>query len=190
MSAQRTGNGRVNALKPGKELSARVEGRSAASPETVYDLLADLRTHATWGGERQKKNTRIVSIVAPEGPASVGTEFDTTGADPMGAFRDRSVVTEASRPSVFEFVTEAGLETKKGKRSGWTVIHRYELSAEGDGCHIAYSLRITRVSDLVGMLGLFNVPILSGLAMKASEGVARRGVRNLAQMAEERASAR
>ena len=94
-----------------------LEHACEASAEAVYDTLADLRSHFEWGGERQGKKTRLLSIEAPEGPAVAGTEFETTGADPMGAFADRSVVTEASRPRAFEFVTEARLTTKKGKAS-------------------------------------------------------------------------
>lgn len=189
MEAQRTGNGRANALKGG-ERSVTVTQDTAATAEAVWDVLADLRTHARWGGERQKPKTRILSIEAVEGPAAVGTEFATTGADPMGRFTDRSVVTEATRPTTFEFVTEASLETKKGVRSDWTVVHRYELAPSGTGCRIAYTVRIARISALPGMLALFNAPGLSALVMKASAGVARRGVRNLAGLAEERATAR
>jgi hypothetical protein len=189
MTAQRMGNGRANALRGG-ERTVTVEQDCAVAAEVVWDLLADLRTHAVWGGERQKRSTRILSIDAPDGPAGVGTEFTTAGADPMGTFHDRSVVTEAARPSTFEFVTEATLETKKGKRADWTNVHRYELLPTGRGCRIAYTVRITRISALPGMLALFNVPVLGGLAMKASAGVGRRGLRNLAAMAGERATAR
>jgi uncharacterized protein YndB with AHSA1/START domain len=190
VAAQRTGIGRENALRRGRELVATVEENCAAPPEVVYDVLADLRTHALWGGEQQHANTRIVSIDAPEAPARVGTEFETQGLDPMGRFRDRSVVTEASKPSAFEFVTEARLETKRGKLVDWTLVHRYELDPTDGGSRIAYRVTVARISELPGMLAVFKVPVLSRLAMKASTGVARRGVRNLARMAEERASAR
>jgi len=104
----------------------------------------------------------------------------------MGRFTDASVVTEADRPRVFEFVTEAHLATKKGRGVDWTNVHRYELSPQGTSrCRIDYRIRITRISQLPGMLGMFKVPLLSVIAMKASEGVARRGVRNLAALAEE-----
>lgn len=189
MAAQRIGNGRANALKGGERSYVLVQETSAA-PEVVWDILADLRSHTRWGGERQKAKTRLLSIEAPAGPATVGTEFATTGADPMGGFTDRSVVTEATRPQTFEFVTEATLRTKKGAQADWTVIHRYDLEPGGSGCRISYTVRIARISALPGLLGLFNAPGLSGLVMKASAGVARRGVRNLAALAEERAAAR
>lgn len=185
MESQRTGRTRTNALKGG-DRAVSVEHACQAPAEAVWELLADLRTHSQWGGEQQKSSTRILSIEAPDAVAGVGTEFETTGADPMGRFRDRSVVTEATRPSVFEFVTEASLETKKGKRSDWTVVHRYELTPAGEGSRIGYTVRITRMSELVGMLAIFNIPGLSALGLRASAGVGRRGIRNLAAMAEQR----
>jgi uncharacterized protein YndB with AHSA1/START domain len=179
---------RANALR--RELSISVAERSAVAPEAVWEVLADLHTHAEWGGARQHESTRILSIDAPEGPASVGVEFETSGADPMGRFRDRSVVTEATKPSTFEFVTEATLETKKRARVDWTLVHRYELTPDEGGCRIAYTVRITRISELAGLLKVFGIPVLSGLAMKASASVGKRGVHNLARLAEERATAR
>jgi hypothetical protein len=182
--AVQTGNRRANALK--HEWVVRVEEPCRATAGTVYELLADLRSHAIWAGERQRRNTRLLSVEAPESPAVVGTEFHTTGADPMGSFSDRSVVTEATPGRVLEFVTEAHLQTKKGKSVDWTNVHRYELSPERDGCRITYTIRVTRISELVGMLAAFRIPGLRRLTSKASGAVARRGVRNLARMAEER----
>ncbi len=191
MAAQRTGNGRANALKVGQELVLRVEESCKAPAEHVYDALADLRTHLQWAGEQQKKRSRLLSLTAPEGYASVGTEFETTGADPMGRFHDASVVTAASRPSAFEFVTEAHLELKKGGNVvDWTNVHRYETVPEGGGCRIAYTIRITRISELPGMLAMLTMPVLSKVVARAAASVARRAVRNLARLAEQRARAR
>ena len=69
------------------------------------------------------------------------------------------------------------------------MVHRYELAPSGTGCRIAYTVRIARISALPGLLALLNAPGLSALVMKASAGVARRGVRNLAALAEEQATA-
>ena len=156
----------------------------------MYGLLADLRSHRVWAGERQKAKTRLVSIEAPEGLAEVGTEFRTVGADPMGRFEDRSVVTEAIPSRVFEFVTEAHLETRRGRGVDWTVVHRYELSPAEGRCRIAYTIRIVRLSELAGALAMFKIPGLRSVALKASAGVAKRGVVNLARLAEERTSSR
>ena len=188
MEAQRTGAGRANALK--RELVTRVEERSAAPADIAYEVLSDLQSHLIWAGERQGKKTRLTSVEAPEGPAVVGTEFVTTGADPMGTFRDTSVVTEASRPSVFEFVTEATLTTKKGTATHWTLVHLYDIAREGSGCRIAYTERVTRMSELPGMVAIFNVPGLSTLLLRFSKRITRRSIHNLARLSEERASAR
>jgi hypothetical protein len=180
-------NGRANALK--KKILVEVREPCPAAAEVVYDVLSDLGSHLDWAGERQGKTTRLTSMEAPEGPATAGTEFRTTGLDPMGTFTDSSVVTEAMRPRIFEFVTEARLETKKGKTVDWTNVHRYELEPSPEGCTIRSSIRIVRISELPGMLAVFKIPILSGLAVKASRSVVERGARNLAQVAQERATA-
>ncbi len=179
----------ANALK--KELVVRVEATSAAAPETVYDLLADLQSHLVWAGERQAEKTRLLTIDVPAGPAVVGTEWHSTGSDPMGTFSDRSVVTEATPGKAFEFVTEARLTTKKGRVSDWTGVERYELEpVAGGGCRIVVTSRITRMSVLPGAVALFNVPVFREIGLKVSGKVSRRTVRNLARLAEERAGAR
>ncbi len=186
MVAQQTGKGRPNALK--HELVVELVEPSKAPAEVVYDLLADIRSHRVWAGEMQKSQSfRLLSVEAPEGPAKVGTEFRTTGADPSGRFTDSSVVTEATRPGVFEFVTEAHLETKKGKGADWTNVHRYALTPEGPGCRVGYTVRILRISDLPGAMALFKVPGLRSIGLKVSATLLRRGLRNLARLAESRA---
>jgi hypothetical protein len=186
MHMQRTGDRSVNALK--KELVVRVEATSVTTPETVYGVLADLSSHLVWAGERQAKKTRLLTIDAPTGPAVVGTEWRSTGADPMGTFSDRSVVTEATPGEAFEFVTEAVLTTKKGRSSEWTNVERYDLEPAAEGCRIVSTSRVTRISSLPGMVALFNVPVLRELGLKVSAKVSRRTVRNLARVAEERGS--
>ena len=190
MATQQGTKGRANALD-GRELVIRLEEACGAPAEAVYDLLADVRAHLEWGGRRQtKKSFRLLSIEAPEAPASVGTEFSSTGADAMGRFADSSVVTAASRPSLFEFVTEARLTTKKGAVVEWTIVHRYELTPKGEGCRVSYTERIARVSELPGSLALFKVPGLRSIGLKISGSYVRKGLRNLTRLAEERAGAR
>ena len=179
--------GLANALKD--ELHATVTRTSTASPEAVYDLLADLHSHTTWGGTQQSKTFRLLSIEAPESPATVGTEFSTVGADPMGEFQDRSVVTEATPASVFEFVTEARFTTKKGKIADWTNVHRYWIVPTDGGCRVTYTIRVARISALPGPLRLFNVPVLSGVLMQFAVRGPKRGVRNLTALAERSTSA-
>lgn len=188
MATQQKRAGRPNA--PTRELRIHLVEASTAPAEAIYDLLADIRTHLEWGGAmKATKNSRLLSIEAPEGPVSVGTEFTSTGADPMGRFADSSVVTEASRPSLFEFVTDARLATKKGKVVKWTDIHRYELTPQGEGCRISYR-DVARVSDLPGAMAMFKIPGLRWIGLKMSGSFARRGLRNLARTAEERTVSR
>lgn len=187
MSTQQQGTRRVNALKG--ELVVHAEELCRASDEVVFDLVADVRSHLEWGGRMQRKNW-LLSIEAPEGPASVGTEFSSTGADAMGRFADSSVVTEATRPSRFEFVTEARLSTKKGAVIEWTLVHRYEIEPRGEGCRISYTARTVRISELPGALKLFNFRVLRSLLMKVAAANVRRGFGNLPKVAEERAGRR
>jgi hypothetical protein len=184
MQMQRTRDRSANALK--RDLVVRVEANSLATTDAVYAVLADLSSHVVWAGERQGKRTRLLTMDAPAGPAVVGTEFRSTGADPMGAFSDRSVVTEATPGKAFEFVTEARLTTRKGWTSDWTNVERYELEPMAGGCRIVSTSRVTRISELPGMLGTFNVPGLRALVLAMSAMVSRRSVRNLARVAEER----
>lgn len=179
---QRTRERGANALK--RELLVRVEATSRATPQAVYAVLADLSTHLVWAGERQGKKTRLLTIDAPAAPATVGTEWRSTGADPMGSFSDRSVVTEATPGEVFEFVTEARLTTKQGAISDWTQIERFELEPAGEGSRIVCTSRVTRISALPNMLRLFNVPVLRAVALAVSSKVSRRSVQNLARAAE------
>jgi hypothetical protein len=180
---RRTGIRGANALD--RELVVRVEDGAHVSADVVYAALADLRTHLEWAGERQGPRSRLLSMNAPDGPAGVGTEFHTTGSDPMGSFDDRSVVTGATPGRTFEFVTEARLVTKRGRVIDWTNVHRYQLVPAPDGCRIVYTIRTARISELAGMLIMLKVPGLRALALKASAGVARRGVRNLARLSEQ-----
>jgi phage host-nuclease inhibitor protein Gam len=108
----------------------------------------------------------------------------------MGTFNDTSVVTEATRPSLFEFVTEARLSTKKGGVVEWTLVHRYEIGSDGKGCTVSYTTRTVRISELPGPLRLFNVPGLRAVLTRVARSNVRRGFRNLVMMADERATAR
>jgi hypothetical protein len=188
MQAQQRGAGRANALKG--ELTVRLEETSRAPAEAVYDLLADISSHLEWGGRRQKKNYRLLSIEAPDGTATVGTEFGSTGADAMGVFADTSVVTEATRPKLFEFVTEARLSTRKGMVVEWTNVHRYELEPRDGGCVIRYTFRTLRISELPGAMVAFKIPGLRAIGLRIGGSNLRNGLRNLARLAEQRVDPR
>jgi len=82
MATRRVGSGRANALR--QEIVIRVEERSQAPAVVVYDLLADLRSHLVWAGERQGKKTRLVSLEAPEGPAGWEPSSERKARIPWG----------------------------------------------------------------------------------------------------------
>jgi hypothetical protein len=119
----------------------RFEGSCRAPAEVVYDLLADLQSHMEWAGQRQSETTRLLTLAAPPGPAGVGVEFSTTGSDgKVARWSDRSVVTEATRPEVFEFVTDGRRQGKPGHRPRLaTAVHRYVLVPAAGGCQVTYT---------------------------------------------------
>ncbi|HEX9410687.1 MAG TPA: SRPBCC family protein [Actinomycetota bacterium] len=164
----------------------RFEASCPAPAESVYDLLADLRSHLEWAGQRQLETTRLLTLQAPPGSAGVGTEFLSTGSDgKVARWSDRSVVTEATRPEVFEFVTEGRREGKPGSRP-WlsTAVHRYELASEPIGCRVTYTQELTR---LVGAPRVLLAPGISRIVFRISAKYMRRGFDALLALAEERA---
>jgi hypothetical protein len=166
----------------------RFEGSCGAPAEVVYDLLADLPSHLDWAGLRQLETTRLLTMEAPPGPAGVGTEFVTTGSDGKAArWTDRSVVTEATRPEVFEFVTEGKREGKAGSRP-WlaTAIHRYVIVPEPSGCRVTYTEDLTRME---GAPRLLFGTVLHRLVFRMAAKYMRRGFDGLLALAEERATA-
>jgi hypothetical protein len=66
---------------------------STATPEAVYDVIADLRNHLVWSGERAEDDGfKMLTLEAPDGTATVGT----TGSARRGAL-DRWVGRTARR---------------------------------------------------------------------------------------------
>jgi Polyketide cyclase / dehydrase and lipid transport len=154
-----------------------------APAEVVYDLIADLSTHLEWNGRRQPRKTRLETLVAPSGPATVGTEFTSTGTDHSARFADRSVVTEADRPAVFEFVTEARRSPKRGTTTEMTNVNRYEIEAEGSGCRVTYRSRIVRIMNMP-FIGRF--PLTRKLVLAEGKKQIRSTLRNLSSVAQEK----
>lgn len=172
---------------PWRNPALRFKGTTTAPAEVVFDLLADLQTHLEWAGRRQAETTRLLTMEAPAGPAGVGTEFSTTGSDGKAArWLDRSVVTEATRPEVFEFVTEGRRQGKQGS-SPWlsTAVHRYELASEGSGCRATYTQELTRLEGAPKIA--FNRAV-SRIVFRISAKYMRRGFNGLLALAEERAT--
>ena len=167
----------------------RFEGTAQASADAVYDLLEDLQSHLEWAGRRQLETTRLLTLEAPPSPAKVGTEFFSTGSDSkLARWTDRSVVTEATRPQVFEFVTEGRREGKPGS-TPWlsTAVHRYEITPASGGCRVTYTEELTRLD---GAPRIMLAPGISRIVFRISAKYMRRGFDGLLALAEERSATR
>ncbi len=157
---------------------------SEASPEVVYDMIADLRNHLEWSGERASSDTfKLLSLEAPEGPATVGTTFTSSGAGGKDTFHDRSVVTEASRPHRFMIETDARLERRKSKPWEAHFSHRYDVQPEGAGSRVVYTETVERVNYVPYWLKPGIRTIFRPIVNRAD----RKQLWNLARLAEERA---
>ena len=162
-----------------------VSASASVPPERIYATLADLSTHTTWAGSMHgKKNFGLRTLEASASPAVVGTEFRSTGADPMGSFTDRSVVTEATSPSVFEFVTEGHLEPKKqGKPACDTrITYRFEIAPAGTGSTVTYRVHISKWTNAPAVL---RSAVLRPIARIVTKSYAKKMLRNLATYATE-----
>jgi polyketide cyclase/dehydrase/lipid transport protein len=152
-----------------------------ATPEAVYDLLADLRTHIEWGGTRQSRSFRLVSFDAPSGPAAVGASFSSTGTIPMSRrhWSDRSTVTVADRPQKFELKTQA----MAGKGDPMTAVytHTYEISPAAGGSRVTYTMMQLSIKNPILRLG----PAMSRMTWLMMPMFAGRGLRNLIALAEQ-----
>ena len=162
----------------------RTSVTSSAPPDVVYDVIADLRNHLDWSGDRASSDTfKLLSIDAPEGTASVGTAFSSSGAADNGTFHDRSEVTVASRPTAFVIETDAHLDRTRGKPWDAHFVHRYDIAPEGPGSRITYTETIARVNYVPywlqpGVRSIFKVYV---------NRADRKQLANLARLAEERA---
>jgi Polyketide cyclase / dehydrase and lipid transport len=156
---------------------------SKASPDEVYAVIADLRNHLEWSGERASSETfKMLSLEAPEGPATVGTTFTSTGSGGKDTFHDRSVVTEATRPHRFVIETDARLERKRAKSWEAHFSHRYDMRPEGAGSRIVYTETVERVNYVPYWLKPGIRTIFRPIVNRAD----RKQLRNLARLAEER----
>lgn len=160
----------------------RLRKSCAAPPVIVYDTLADLQSHLEWGGARQIPVFRLSALSAAGGAATVGTVFTSTGTVPMSRrhWEDRSEVTVATRPSTFEFVTDA--------RAGAMVarlVHRYEIAAAAQGSIVTYTLTEERVTSPMLRFAIPGVRSMTWLMARFMFG---RGLRNLLTLADTRAT--
>jgi hypothetical protein len=165
--------------------STQTSATSDASPEAVYDVITDLRAHLEWSGERTSDDKfKLLSLEAPEGPATVGTTFSSSGSAGKDTFHDRSVVTEASKPNRFVIETDSLLDRKGAKTWEAHFSHRYELQPQGSGTRIVYTDTVERVNYLPYWLKPWARPIFRILVNRADV----KQLRNLARLAEERAA--
>jgi hypothetical protein len=163
-------------------------GRSRARPEQVYDVLADLRTHLEWGGKRQYRSFRLLSLDGPDGQAERGTRFTSIGRIPMNRarFDNRNEVTKADRPSLFEITTRSTIAWPRRARGEGTFVNTFEISPDGDGSRVVY--RSIQLSFREPPWGL-RYPLLRSVTARIWIPIwSRRGFRNLLRMAEERSA--
>jgi hypothetical protein len=164
-------------------VQTRTSVTSRASPDVVYDTIADLQAHLEWSGERANSDTfKLLSLEAPDRRATVGTTFTSTGAADNGTFHDRSVVTEASTPGRFIIETDSRLDRKRGKVWQAHFSHRYDIEPEGDGSRISYTETVERVNYVPYWLQPWIRPIFTIMVNRADA----RQLSNLARLAEER----
>lgn len=163
--------------------TARVTVACHAPAEVVYDLVADLRRHPDWNGPDREGGKGMLSMEAPAGPAEVGAEFQSSGLETEGTWRDESVVTQADRPRLLEYVTTGHAVGKSGRQSAaLTVVYRYEVEPAGTGSAISLSAHVTESAG--EMNAMMAVPGLRQVARFMTRTMLRRGLRRLAAAAE------
>ena len=156
---------------------------SEASPDTVYDVISDLRAHLEWSGERAADQSfKLLTMDSPDGPATVGTKFRSTGANFNGTFHDESTVTAATRPTTFIIETNAHLDRTRGEPWDVHFTHRYDVAPDGNGSRITYTETIDRVNYVPYWLKAWARPLFTPLVNRAD----RKQLANLARLAEER----
>jgi len=163
-------------------------GRSRARPEQVYDVLADLRTHIEWGGRRQFRSFRLLSLEAPDGPAEEGTRFTSTGRIPMNRarFDNRNEVTAVERPGLFRITTESTIAWPTRAHGEGTFVNTFEIRPDGEGSRVVYRSEQLRFREPPWGL---RYPLLRNVTYRAWIPIwSRRGFHNLLRMAEERSA--
>lgn len=168
-------------------MRTRVETTSKATPEQIYDVLAEVGGHRRWAGDDQIAMFALVELTeAPNGAAGVGAGWSSRGRIPMHRqqFDDASRVTVADRPHCFEYVTQSRIARwGSGPSREGTYRHRYEIVPQhGNRSRITYT--VTEERSLHPLLR-FAVPGLRNLTWATGVRLmARRGVRNIAASAE------
>ena len=164
----------------------RWSATTSAPPEAVYATLADLSSAMTWSGEQMpKRNFRLLSLQAPPGSASVGTEWTSTGADPAGGFDDRSIVVVADSPRRFVYRTSATYTWKKGGTSTAELKHSWEIEPEGSGSRVTYLVLSTGLRPWKPPYNVvMGTPGLRQLAIASVKTTAGKAFANFIRLAE------
>jgi len=174
--------------RPFRPLRTQTSATSKASPEVVYDTIADLRAHLEWSGERASSDTfKLLELDAPAGTATVGTTFTSSGAADNSTFHDRSVVIEASRPTRFTIETDPASNASAvsaGRRTSPIGTTRYDVEPDGAGTKIVYTETVERANYTPYWLNALVRPIFRPLVNRAD----RKQLQNLARLAEERSA--
>jgi len=164
------------------------EASCKASPNAVYDVLADLSTHLDWAGKRQYRGFRLISI-SGTGPLETGTEFASVGTVPMALSRweNQNEVVEARRPEILELHTEAIVMWRSGHQTEARYEHRYEIAPDGTGSRVTSRLRQTELENPPLRARL---PLMRTLTHRVMmPRFCRRGFKNLLRSAERRSAA-
>ncbi|MGH9197490.1 MAG: hypothetical protein ACRD1T_17325, partial [Acidimicrobiia bacterium] len=106
----------------------------------------------------------------PPPPLEAGMDFKSTGGDNFGTWSDHSIITETTRPSVFEFVTDGKMTYRKEGREPWraTNVSRYEINPTDIGSRIVYSFRSVRASNAPAVVRSRLLSPLIAMAGRAS----------------------
>lgn len=170
----------------GEDYFITITETCSAPPESVYGLLAEAGKHLEWGGRRLLgASQRLLSMDAPEGELTEGTQWTSIGLTAGRAWHDRSRVTEARPPHVFEFETHGRLEDAPNVEpveGRW--VHRYEITAQGSGSRITYRMKARLTLYTPSGQHSRYPAVVYNIVLPT---VVQRGVHSLIRMAEEHA---
>jgi hypothetical protein len=106
-----------------------------ASPEKVYDYVADFSRHSEWGAHG-------LQVPAAPGPQSAGATVQST-AQQFGTQRENLTVTDATPGRRFAFESKGGLGT---------VLNAFDIEPASDGAS-----KLTKSQDFVKPSFLYRV---------------------------------
>jgi hypothetical protein len=165
-----------------RALEASVD--STASPEDIFRLLADLRTHLEWGGRAYAgRGEHLIALDAPPGSAAVGTTWTSTGKAHEGGYEDRSVVTALEAPRRFEFRTDSSFRRGSSVTS-YALNHTYMVSPTPSGSRITHREELGPPSGGTWFSRLLLSGALAPITDRVGRGLLRTGLEHLAAMAE------